>query len=204
MVFIPGEVFQNMKNVILLIDGENFCFKLEEVFASKQIKMPDISKLNLNKLTSVLSTRLKFPNSIETRYYTAKIHSYKQTKNKSEKLIARQRRFKNSLEKQGVCFEIAGNVRLLNNSKKNPVFKEKGVDVKIAVDMVSFGYKKSFDTIILCSSDSDLQPAIKEAKSQGLKIIYLGFKIKPNKGLIYTTDKTILLNNKDVFNLFHS
>jgi uncharacterized LabA/DUF88 family protein len=52
--------------------------------------------------------------------------------------------------------------------------------------------------VVLCSSDSDLQPAIKEAKSRGLEIVYLGFESQPNKGLSYTTDKTILLRSSEI------
>lgn len=53
-------------------------------------------------------------------------------------------------------------------------------------------------TIILCSSDSDLQPAIAEVKKRGVEVIYLGFENKPNKGLTYTTSRTILLRNSEV------
>jgi hypothetical protein len=32
----------------------------------------------------------------------------------------------------------------------------------------------------------------------GLEIIYLGFESQPNKGLTYTTNKTILLRNSEI------
>ena len=78
------------------------------------------------------------------------------------------------------------------------VFKEKGVDVKIAVDMVSLSCDKKVKQIILGSSDSDLQPAIKEAKDRNVSCIYLGFESSYNKGLAYTTDRTILVRNSEV------
>jgi uncharacterized LabA/DUF88 family protein len=78
------------------------------------------------------------------------------------------------------------------------VFKEKGVDVRIAVDMVATSCDKSASAIILGSSDSDLQPAIKETKSRGVPCIYLGFEDLPNKGLAATADKTILIRNAEV------
>lgn len=48
--------------------------------------------------------------------------------------------------------------------KKIPIFREKGVDVKITVDMVSWACDKKVNTVMLASSDSDLQPAITEIK----------------------------------------
>ncbi len=78
------------------------------------------------------------------------------------------------------------------------IFREKGVDVKIAVDLVALACDKKLKTAILCSSDSDLQPAITEIKKRGIEVIYLGFEINPNKGLSFTTNRTILLRNSEV------
>ena len=82
--------------------------------------------------------------------------------------------------------------------KKVLVFKEKGVDVKIAVDMVSWSCDKKVDSIVLGSSDSDLQPAIKETRRRGVECIYLGFENEPNKGLTFTTNRTILIRNSEI------
>lgn len=78
------------------------------------------------------------------------------------------------------------------------IFKEKGVDVKIAVDMVTLACDKKVKEIILVSSDSDLQPAIQEVRNRNIKCAYLGFEINPNKGLTFTTNRTILIRNTEV------
>jgi uncharacterized LabA/DUF88 family protein len=85
------------------------------------------------------------------------------------------------------------------NGKKILVFKEKGVDVKIAVDMVSFSCDRKVKEIILASSDSDLQPAINEVRKRNVVCVYLGFEAQPNKGISYTTNRTILIRNSEVF-----
>ena len=77
-------------------------------------------------------------------------------------------------------------------------FLHKGVDVRIAVDMVTLACDKKMDTAILCSSDSDLQPAVYELKKRKVKVVYLGFEIKPNKGLAYSADRTILFRNQEI------
>ncbi len=53
-------------------------------------------------------------------------------------------------------------------------------------------------TAILASSDSDLQPAVKSLKKRNIECIYLGFEMEPNKGLTYTTSRTILIRNSEV------
>lgn len=78
------------------------------------------------------------------------------------------------------------------------VFREKGVDVRIAVDLVALACDGNLETAVLCSSDSDLQPAIKEIKNRKTEVVYLGFENNPNKGLSYTTNRTILLRNSEV------
>jgi len=42
--------------------------------------------------------------------------------------------------------------------------QEKGVDVKIAVDIVHLTYEKQFDTALIISQDRDFEPAIRLSK----------------------------------------
>jgi len=93
---------------------------------------------------------------------------------------------------------VRGNIKILKRGKKFVSFREKGVDVRMAVDMVGMAYRKELKTVILASSDSDLQPAVRELKGIDVECIYLGFEIEPNKGLSYTTDRTILIRNSEV------
>lgn len=44
---------------------------------------------------------------------------------------------------------------------------EKGVDINIAVDMLSMAYKNLYDVCILVSGDSDFHPAIQAVKDLG-------------------------------------
>ena len=77
-------------------------------------------------------------------------------------------------------------------------FREKGVDVRMAVDMVAMACDGKLTKAIIGSSDSDLQPAIAELRKRGVKTVYLGFEHKANRGLIYTTDDHILIKNAEV------
>ena len=50
-------------------------------------------------------------------------------------------------------------------------FEQKGVDMKIGLDIASLAYKKQVDQIILISGDSDFVPAAKLARREGVDFI---------------------------------
>ena len=178
-----------MGQTILFIDGENFHFKAEKV-------IPDVVLANLD-IKKLIDIVLKETPPDKTNFYSAKLHEHAGTLKKSHGLIKLQRILKTKLEQQDIEFIMAGNVRGQKVGSKI-VFHEKGVDVRIAVDMVSMAFEKKLTTAILCSSDSDLQPAVYKLKDQGINVVYLGFESNPNKGLIYTCDRTILIRNSEL------
>lgn len=184
----------------LFIDGENFLFKVEDALREAGIPKHKIDTTRLD-LSSLITEVLSGYKIARKTFYAAKLRMFEETKEKSRMLIHKQRVLKQNLEKQGFEFLIAGNVRpqpITTDGKTTYVFKEKGVDVKIAVDLVSLCCDKKIDTAILCSSDSDLQPAITELKRRRVKVVYLGFEISPNKGLTFTCNKTILFRNSEI------
>lgn len=48
---------------------------------------------------------------------------------------------------------------------------QKGVDMKIGVDIASLAYKKQVDKIVLISGDSDFVPAAKLARREGIDFV---------------------------------
>jgi uncharacterized LabA/DUF88 family protein len=123
---------------------------------------------------------------------------YPETREKSEELVALQRALKSNLEKQTVEFVISGNVRMFKMNDDQLVFKEKGVDVRLAVDAISMAADKKLKTAIICSSDSDMQPVVEELRRRKVRTIYLGFQVQPNRGLIFTCDETVLWRNNEL------
>lgn len=59
---------------------------------------------------------------------------------------------------------------------------QKGVDMKIGLDIASIAYKKQVDQIVLLSGDSDFVPAAKLARREGIDFVLdpLGAPIKPD------------------------
>lgn len=185
----------------LLIDGENFKAKIKGIFSENNKESPVWGQYDFEGLFDKVLEGFEIDEII---FYFAKISRHEKTPQKSEKLIQEQRSMKLHLEKQGFKFVSGGNVRghmeIGINKKETLVFKEKGVDVKIAVDMVSWSCDKEVIKIILGSSDSDLIPAIHEVRKREVECIYLGFEDKINKGILYSCNKAILIRNTEVLN----
>lgn len=186
-------------HTILFIDGENFIKKIKAVFEAEKQQIPQFHLYNFKGLLDKVLKDIKIDRKV---FYFAHLKEHPDTKEKSKQLIELRRLLKNHLEKQGFEIILSGRVRGQMEKgyrdKKTLIFKEKGVDVKIAVDMVVAACKDKLKTAIIGSSDSDLQPAIAELEKQKVNRICLGFEIKPNKGLTYTTNRTILIRNSEV------
>lgn len=189
---------------ILFIDGRNFLDKISAVFHGKGQKEVDFSIYNFKGLIDKVLLGIKIDNVI---FYFGKLSEHPATIDKSKELIENQRILKTNLQKQGFEVVITGRVRghmeKCFKGHENLTFKEKGVDVKIAVDMISLACDKNLKTAIIGSSDSDLQPAIKELQQRDVERIYLGFEDNPNRGLSFTANRTILIRNSEVISFLN-
>lgn len=56
-----------------------------------------------------------------------------------------------------------------------PDFEQKGVDMRIGLDMATFSEQRSVDRLILISGDTDCVPAMKHARKAGLQIVLVNF-----------------------------
>lgn len=170
---------------IIFIDGENFRKHVQSIFWVQK-KDSVWHSYDFRGLFDKVLQGIKVERAI---FYFAKLSEHPQTKEKSKDLIEERRLLKNHLEQQGFEVVVAGRVRghmelvkgIMGKQKEVLTFKEKGVDVKIAVDLVSMSCDKLLEEAIIASSDSDLQPAITEAKKRGTKLVYLGFENAPNR-----------------------
>lgn len=80
----------------------------------------------------------------------------------------------------------------------NGSYKEKGVDVRLALDIYKYANDNMYDKAILISSDSDLIPAIKMVQQTSKIVEYIGFSISPSIALIKECKDKRLLNNADI------
>lgn len=70
--------------------------------------------------------------------------------------------------------DLCNGKREFNNLMEDDFFlsiEQKGVDMKLGLDIASLAYKKQVDKIILISGDSDFVPAAKLARREGIDFI---------------------------------
>lgn len=190
---------------ILFVDGRNFLSKANFIISQQGEKNTDFSTYNFRGLFDKVLSGIVRDKEI---FYFGRLLKHPETLEKSKKLIEKQRKLKDHLETQGFEVIFAGRVRghieKCSQGHTNLTFKEKGVDVKLAVDMLNLASKKELKTAIIGSSDSDLQPVVKALEEIGVERIYFGFENNLNKGLTFTTNRTILIRNSEILEFKNS
>lgn len=128
---------------------------------------PNVHLTNFDyyKLAQIVSGR-KNP-SVE--YCVGEIRKEKHN-HKSIKLYSQQQALFYNLEQQKIT------IRKGYMLKHNGIYTEKGVDVRIAVDILRGALKDEFSRCFIVSSDTDIIPAILDARKTRKKFIYVGFK----------------------------
>jgi uncharacterized LabA/DUF88 family protein len=62
------------------------------------------------------------------------------------------------------------NAAALTDADFSPVFEQKGVDMRIGLDIAEFSEKRTVDRILVVSGDTDMVPAFKRARKAGLEV----------------------------------
>jgi uncharacterized LabA/DUF88 family protein len=58
----------------------------------------------------------------------------------------------------------------LTDADFSPAFEQKGVDMRIGLDIATFANQRTADRILLVSGDTDMIPAMKHARKAGLEV----------------------------------
>ena len=70
--------------------------------------------------------------------------------------------------------------RTLKASDLEPVFIQKGVDMRIGLDIASLALKRLVEAVVLVTADADMIPAMKLARREGLRV-YLHTMATPDR-----------------------
>ncbi len=144
-----------MERVSVFIDGSNLYHGL------KSNKAP--TTLNFHKFGLHLSNGRKL---IRIYYYTAP-----RDQQAGKEQYQAQQRFLDALHRTPYLEVKLG--RLL---KRGQTYVEKGVDIMIATDMISFAYQDAYDTAILVSGDGDFVSCVRAVKDAGKHVENACFK----------------------------
>lgn len=180
-------LFTYMTKAFVFIDGNNFYFKLKELSSQLEGKF-SLLDFNFYKFSEWLVN----PNELtEVRYYIGALK--RQNNEKSERMYADQQKLIGKLQQQNISITFG---QLIQHPDKT--FHEKGVDVRIAVEMIRFARENAYDIAYLLSSDTDLVAAIEEVKSFGKKVQYVGIAKGQSFGLTKISDDVRLLRPEDI------
>jgi len=92
--------------------------------------------------------------------------------------------------------ELANRTGSLKASDLKPNMTQKGVDMRIGLDIASIAAKKTCDRLILISGDTDMIPALKLARKEGLQVCLHMFANNPPLDMHIHTD--VLTVHKDI------
>lgn len=189
------------------IDGENIRHRVKDVLAEEKIidKTEEAFAFNLSELVRQCSAE----KDLALAYYTTRVRkpSYevpKELLDKIERIQIANRPWLAQLSNQGIQIIKAGYLHVRESGicahcgKRTMVPQEKGVDVRLATDIVLDTVKNKAKKVIIVSSDSDLLPAIDVAKKAGTKVVYMVFKEQVNRAIRKAADETIYFDRQDI------
>lgn len=173
---------------MIFIDGGNFYFKLK-----------DMSQ-NLSRRYSLLQFRFRDFSEwivgdsklVDIRYYVGAIKRENHNE-KSEIMYANQQKLFRKLQSQNIAVVLG---QLIKHPDRT--YHEKGVDVRLAVEMIRFARENKYDIAYLISSDTDLVPAVEEVLAFGKKVNYVGIPKGQSFGLSKASNNVILLRIEEI------
>ena len=196
----------------VFIDGENFRQNLSKLLAEAGIisDKDDIFRYDIRGLLSDVLSDVE----LDIRYYASEIKTpkgYTPTKNIQKQLTKikeKMRRWVAGIKNQDIIYIKAGNLKVKEGKDcykcgaKTEILQEKGVDVRLALDIFESSLDKGNHEIAIFSSDTDLCPALHKAKFHGAKIKYICFASRVNRAVSAVCDETITITSQKLAEYF--
>ncbi len=167
------------ERVMFFIDGSNLYHSLKHFFKRTDINIAELCRKILDKRQLV---RIYYFNAIVS-------------KKEEPERFKDQQAFFAGVAAIPYCELRLG--RLVYNNWPNSPPYEKGVDIQLATDMITHGFRDNYDVAILIAGDSDYVGAIQAVKDNGKHVeIALFGKEQTSRPLRVVGDKIITLNSR--------
>jgi uncharacterized LabA/DUF88 family protein len=187
----------------IFIDGENFRHQIAHVLHFHN-HLSDKNHYFPFDWTGFLHEALHVDQADST-YYTTKIKQPinpvpPKMQGKIDDISEANRRQLADLTNQGVSVVKAGYLRVHESNacvhcgKRTLVLQEKGVDVRLAIDLVLAG-QDGVQDLVLVSSDSDMSPALSALRQTGAPVTYLCYAGWLNRAVAAGANKTITFDD---------
>lgn len=192
------------KKVAIFIDWDNYRQELEAV-----TKKTGIKNFNYNKNKDLLSSITYFVNNNEEELYRIFIYTapplsqgdiveelnrrkvsqeiiknvkqkYNENKTKYDSIYNKARKFIDTIPLEEYVALRKGVLKISNICEDGTIsINQKQVDMLIGLDIAQLSYENRVDKIILLSKDTDIKPAIKVARINGIHTVVACFEEYP-------------------------
>ena len=145
----------------VFIDGAHFTKALRHSYDRMNVAFGKLSELLVGSREALVGTY----------FYDALPYSGLQPTQDELERLTRKRRFFNGLRQLPQFTVREGRTsRVWNPDRGAWVYKQKFVDVYLAVDFVSLAAKRQMDVAVLVTGDSDFIPAVEAVKQEGVRV----------------------------------
>ena len=178
-----GRIMQTNEVVAIFIDGSNF-YKVLKYNKGR-------ANIDFQKLAQKLVGNRRL---LRVYYYTATVDQFS-----VPQLFKEQQKFLTKLYHLPYFEVRLGYIKTYGEGKDEKDWVEKGVDVKLAVDMLKLASTDAYDTAILVSHDGDFAYVVSAVKEMGKHVENACFmdprcKSRCSDNLIKVSDKPISLD----------
>lgn len=189
------------------IDGENFRKNLARSLTSSGLLSSE--RLLLAYPIRTLIEDLFESTDITLNYYASKIKlpvgytPSDEVLQQVSEIREYSRHWVSSLVNQNISYIKAGNLKVRSSKvcrnchATQDILQEKGVDVRIALDILESAYEGNpNDTLVIASSDTDLCPVVHKIQAKGIRVVYLCFATHINRALSAVSDETVTISEE--------
>ncbi len=172
------------EKVMVFIDGGYFRKLCKDIFGNDNINFENLLGLLVHGFDNHPNNRFQ-ANLIRAYYYDAIV-------DKSKPEYDEQKKYFDAIpENYPYTIRLGTLVRSSNKG-----FKQKGVDILMAVDAIGKAYQNHYDTGIFVLGDADFIPLIEGVKNAGRKTMLVYSKANSSKALVNTFDMRSYFDDK--------
>ncbi len=188
----------------VFVDGENFRQNLTKELVSKHL-IENFDILYKYDVEGVIREAL-MADDIEILYYASEVKMPKGhevdpvLREQVAKIERKAEQWIEMLKEQKITYIRAGNLKprvmkkCRNCGFEEEILQEKGVDVRMALDIFEECLKPECEEIAVFSSDVDLCPVYQKAKRHWTKVRYVCFADRINRGVNAACYKTMTIS----------
>ena len=195
----------------VFIDGENFRHRLASVLSQEGLLDDYDQPFNFDVPELLILALGETPDQIS--YFTSRVKQPhfdvpQELIDRIEGIRERSRRWIAILTNQGIRVVKAGYLKVHESSKcihcgkKTLILQEKGVDVRLATEVVLAAAVEQVRHIVVLSSDADMIPALESARQSGATVTYLSFAEELNNAIAAVSSQTLTYSRKNIVDVY--